>query len=62
MRWNLKHKLIDIHQWNPWYAWFPVRTLTSWVWLEYVQRRWQPNLYCTFECGMILTEGGYEYR
>lgn len=35
MRWKPK----NLAQWHRWYAWHPVWTGDSWVWLEDVQRR-----------------------
>lgn len=35
MRWNRK-------EWHRWWAWHPVQLENGeWVWLEYVERRWE---------------------
>lgn len=26
-------------KWHKWFAWFPVKVLNQWVWLEYVERK-----------------------
>lgn len=62
MRWTYKKTLYNIMDWHPWYAWRPIKTKDSLVWLEYVQRKWEPELYFVYEFGCSFPEGGWEYR
>jgi len=51
-------------QWHSWWAWHPVRTKEGvLVWLEPVQRRWNPdtNLRIIDPYDRGEYEGGYEY-
>lgn len=38
MRIQRNPNVIDLYKWHVWFAWFPVKTPTSWVWLENVLR------------------------
>jgi len=35
MRWKVR----KTKEWNPWFAWHPVRIGNTWIWLEWVERR-----------------------
>lgn len=60
MRWTTHNK----YEWKRWYAWYPVRFANTTVWLEYVERRWNPNANVTiidpYDPG--YPDGGWEYR
>jgi hypothetical protein len=38
MRWKRRPKR-DPLEWFNWFAWYPVRTESDWVWLEWVERQ-----------------------
>lgn len=38
MRWPAAPRL-SWDAWRPWFAWYPVRLETEWVWWEYVERQ-----------------------
>ena len=46
-------------QWEPWFAWYPVKVNGKWKWLKMIQRR---NVWKTK--GDIIHESyiGYEYK
>lgn len=52
------------YRWTPWYAWYPVRTLSGkFAWLKTVERRFNPDLlpWCD-SYGYSGYDGDYEYR
>lgn len=52
-------------KWEPWFAWFPVYTLSgSLVWMTLIMRRWNTNINFriidTYDCGDY--DGAWEYQ
>lgn len=50
--------------WRPWFAWHPVETGDHTAWLEFVSRRWNPELNFRIIdwCDPGDYEGGWEYE
>jgi hypothetical protein len=50
-------------EWHKWFAWHPAFTDTAIVWLEPVERRWNPELNGSGDfSGHTYATGGWEYR
>jgi len=44
---------IDLREWHPWFAWFPVPTPDGMVWLETIDRRDACSEAASAYCGPI---------
>lgn len=61
MKWISPKK--NIYEWNRWFAWYPVKIDDSWIWLEFIIRRINPNSYnYNDSIDKALFNMDYEYK
>lgn len=57
--------MVDIYSWHPWFAWYPIRVTvgkrTRWVWFTSVLRKWNHELYYSYDFHGASAIGGWEY-
>lgn len=60
----MRSKILDEENWRDWFAWYPIQVGDELVWLEKIQRRWNPNinLRCIHPEDRGDYHGGWEYR
>jgi len=45
MKWAAKDTEANLDSWSEWFAWYPVKIGSSWIWLEMVVRQMQRPYY-----------------
>ena len=54
--------MVDIYSWHPWFAWYPVSNASGrWVWCTRVLRKWNRELYYSYDFHGASVIGGWEY-